>query len=461
MPSLTATRSGKAWLSNFDDEDQPAARRLLDGLEMVSDGQFRREMKTLLERARGERTASSVAAYAVHNLPRNFAPHYFGCSGPHAPITPLRCPSTVHTGSEMIVQNILLKSAQALDMPVDQTVEEMYASRVHRVLLVTDNIASGQEISTFLAFMQANPRLRSWNSFGWLRFEVVTHSISESALAKLRRKAVVHFEQLSRTFETTDWSDQQLAEVRGLCRKYGSIKREALGRQKAESLQVFGHTFGNGTPAIMRQVVAQQGETWSPLLPHNRDYALGSTEMAALQGYRAPHNLLATLHRLGQRSPIRALRSERVSAQARNQSLAGKYGPGILALLAVIDAGHGRPVDLMKAGSMSLSRLHTVARASYDLKLLEGYDDFAVAFRAGAHSGNARSASPLDDVKLSLTDRGREVLRRRARVRTAKPRPADPTAKEPGHLSIREVETTPPPPSPAKPPPPYYPQQLR
>ncbi len=272
MSSLTATRSGQAWLSNFQDEDQPAARRLLDGVEMISDDQFRREMKTLLKRARGERSASTVAAYAVHNLPKKFAPHYFDCAGPHAPMTSLRCPSTVHTGSELIVQNILVKSATALNMLADATVEQMYASRVHRILLVTDNIASGQEISTFLAFIQANPRLRSWKSFGWLRFEVVTHCITESALASLSRKAVVHFEQLSRTFETTDWSDQQLEEVRAVCRKYGSIKREALGRQNAESLQVFGHTSGNGTPAIMRQTVGRQGETWSPLLPHGRDY---------------------------------------------------------------------------------------------------------------------------------------------------------------------------------------------
>lgn len=461
MPSLSVTRSGQAWLSNFQDEDQPAARRLLDGVEMVSDDQFRREMKTLLKRARGERSSSTVAAYAVHNLPKNFAPHYFDCTGLHAPITPLRCPSTVHTGSELIVQNILVKSATALNVLVDATVEQMYDSRVHRVLLVTDNIASGQEISTFLEFMQANPRLRSWKSFGWLRFEVVTHCITESALASLRRKAVVHFEQLSRTFETTDWSDQQLDEVRALCRKYGSIRGEPLGRQNAESLQVFGHTFGNGTPAIMRQTAGRQGATWSPLLPHGRDYALESTEMAVLQGYRAPHSLLAALRRLGRANPIRVLRSARVDAQARNRSLAGRCGPGILALLSAIDAGHRRPVDLMKAGAMSLPRLHAVARASYDLKLIEGYADFASAFHSDSHSGDGRSATPLDDVKLNLTDRGREMLRRRARVRTPKLRPADPAAEEPGHLSIRAVDATSPPPSPAKPAPPYYPQQLR
>ncbi len=143
MPTLAMTRRGQAWLGNFREEDQPVARRLLDGLEMVSDTQFRREMKNLIARARGDESSSTVAAYAVHNLPKRFAPHYFGCERPHAPITPLVCPTTAHTGSEMIVQNILAKTANALKIAVDPTVDEMYASQVDRVLLVTDNVATG------------------------------------------------------------------------------------------------------------------------------------------------------------------------------------------------------------------------------------------------------------------------------------------------------------------------------
>ncbi len=309
--------------------------------------------------------------------------------------------------------------------------------------------------------MQANPRLRSWKSFGWLKFEIITHSITESALVSLSRQAVVHFEQLSRTFESTDWSNHQIEEVRALCRKYSAIRREPLGRQAAESLQVFGHTFGNGTPAVLRQTAGPHGKTWAPLLPHDRDYALGNAEMAALQGYRAPHSLVATLRRLGQVSIIKMLRLERVAAQPRNRTLPGRYGNGILALLTAIDAGYQSPVDLMKAGSMSLTRLHTVARAAYDLELIEGYENLALAIGSSPHPGGAATTFSLQAVELVLTDHGRQLLRRRARPRSPKLRPISPNTEGQGSLSIRTQEVknsdrpTP------KEAPPYYPQQLR
>lgn len=461
MPSLVTTKRGRAWLANFDEKDRSTARRLLDGVEMVSDGQFRGEMKDLLARARGETTGSTVAAYAVHNLPKNFAPHYFGCKGPHALITPLRCPTTVHSGSEMIVQNILIKTAHALNISVDQTVEEMYESRVDRVLLVTDNVASGQEINTFLDFMRANPRLRSWQSFGWLKFEIVTHSISESALASLKRHTVVHYEQLSRAFETTDWSVDQLAEVRALCVTYGSIKREKLGRQNAESLQLFGHTFGNGTPAILRQRVGQNGSAWSPLLPHDRDYALGASEIAALHGYRAPHSLLAALRRLRQKHPTLLTRVGRVALKSRNRPSTGPRGVDILALLSIIDTGYTRSVDLMKAGSMSVTRLHAVARAAFDLELIEGYESLAQAIGLRAAPVEELSATPLPDVQLTLTDHGRQLLRRRGRSKPLKPRDATREAADQELLTFRVAEAANADPPLASEPPPYYPQQLR
>lgn len=464
MPSLATTSRGRSWLANFRDEDRAAARRLLDHVDLVSDNQFRRDMKKLLERVRGTDTDSHVAAYAIHTLPSHLSPHYFGCRTAHAEISLPGCPATNQPGSEEIVHNILVKSAHALDFSVDQTIDELYASRVRRILLVTDNIATGQEVAQFLSYMRANPRLRSWQSFGWLRFEVVTHSITETALLTLRQTVVVHFEQLSRTFSTTDWSVEQATEVRELCRKYSAIKGEALGRKRVESLQLFGHTFGNGTPAIFRQRRRPDGAPWSPLLPHDRNYALGHEETLALQDYRPPHNLGRRLRaNLGRQIVVQRL--DRVLASSQRAPRPRGNQPAILELLVAIEAGNTRPVALMAACSMSMSRLHDIARLAHDLELIDGFTGLLTAIREGTVGGSINQLRATDQpFGLHVTVKGKRLIRRRARKRRAR---VGENARETDSTKISSDERHPeaqqsthradahtPPDS-------YYPQQLR
>jgi hypothetical protein len=439
--SLADTSRGKSWLRNFSADDAAVAARLLHAIRYFSDSQFRAEMKKLLTATYNSAEQPKTAVFAIHSLPKNVGIHYFECLPAH---NSTECIPQPTAGSELIVLNILEKLRSSQHFLVHPTVNEMRLARVRRIVLVTDQIVTGQEAQQYAQYIIRNPSIRSWMSFGWIEVEILSHSISNGALATLGSNYPVHFEYLAKDFETSGWSVRELEEVRDFCRRYTSASKEPLGRGDVESLQAYGHTVGNGLPGVLRQPKRKGGGEWAPLLPHDRSYGFSSEEILDSRHEDRPNPGLAP--RPSKQPSLRRTEALRVALDTKTSTLNfGRNARPIAILLGAIDAGNRSASQVASAADMSTSRFKTIASVAHQYNLVDNYPSMRIEIERGEWDGPSL---------LRLTPEGRTALRRlqRAGVRLSKRAKRIANRANVGDAQDAVV---------VQPPSAYYPQSLR
>jgi hypothetical protein len=203
-------------------------------------------------------------------------------------------------GSEHIAANIIsevsktlqyLKSVIALP-----NLEELRERRVRTIVLVDDNIASASTITQYLDRWWENPTVRSWRSYGLIRFVVVTYACSRRGELTVRRHRLaddIRYVEVGGDFSSAHWTRAQRDEVRDVCRRYATrhaIRNSLeLGYKGSESLLIVGHTLPNNLPNIL-----WSGE--SPGRPWVRFFARGHRRLTpeqqeTLAGHRTPPDL--------------------------------------------------------------------------------------------------------------------------------------------------------------------------
>lgn len=405
---LAATTGGRRWLANFDEDDRNSAQLLLESIAVVSDHQFRHDMRQLLARIAEGSRGRPIAAVAIFGLPPDLGPHFFECATAHAGEQfDSPCPPSGKPGSELLVRHILSKSSKKLGLLVAPSVADMKEKRVSRLLLVTDTLVSGDEAGRFAAYIYANKTIKSWHSYKRIEIEIVAHSVSELALRNLGSKYRVHYEQIARTFDTAGWNRAQKASVELLCARYASRSgTDVMGWGGARSLQIYAHTFGNGTPLILRQTAGPRSSPWHSLIRSGRDFGLAEEDARVAEGYYPAQSLSDRLASLvtTTRKRLAPTLAAAYAIEAEARPVRGEHS--LLAMLAAVAAGHDRPHAIMNAASMSASR--------YQYALA-----FALRFHLVSCTGEvlttAGFAGPVRDGqsgRVALTAHGRKVMRR-------------------------------------------------
>lgn len=392
------TPRGRRWLTNFDQADRPTAALLLNAIQFFSDDLFRSEMKLLIRSTIASRNTNPTAVFPIHNLGRASADHYLGCAQVHQSV---ECEIGGLNGSELIVLNILEKLSSSQKLLVRPSLEEMHEQKVDRILLVTDQIVTGQEAEQFRSYVTRNPRIRSWMSFGWTEVEIVSHSITDTSLAHLGRLGPVHFEHLAKTFSNAGWTEEQKRSVRELCLRVTPASKEPLGRGDAESLQAYGHTVGNGLPGMVRQPKRKGGGPWVPLLPHDRAYGFETAELSKITKVDRPtHGLSAPPknHPVLRRTEV----IRKTLGVKTNRQKFGRSARPISIFLTSIDAGNRTPAEIAAAADMSTSRFTLIASLAHEYGLIEGYPACRVEIGRGKWNRST----------LTLTQEGKAALRR-------------------------------------------------
>ena len=259
------TPEARLWLENFGAGSLTAPLLLLDSLRVVSATTMRASLVSLVTKLveQSEPPIAVLPVRAVDDQRPYFArgeeslPEYFRRSA--------------LPGSEAVVANAIrdLKGNRELMNRViwRPTLGALRGARCRTLLLVDDYAGSGGRVTKFATALLRTPSIRSWRSYGLIRLHVA--SFAASSLAKRTIEHSKHVDGLTAVeygvdFDSTRWTDEELQEVRALCRSSAFNEEWALGYDDSEGLFVMQHTVPNNLPAVLWQSSGRNGRPWKP-----------------------------------------------------------------------------------------------------------------------------------------------------------------------------------------------------
>ena len=318
------TQSGRAWLENFAPADIPPATMLLASLRVVGLSRMHNRLTARLrELGEGSQIESpvlviperSLADFGLTVKQRASAVAYQDFS-PGAPLD-------VTPGSEAFVAGILRDfvggrrfAMSAGWIRPDATLEDLRNRRCRSIVLTTDYIGSGTQISNLAEAFRRNPTIRSWRSLHLIKIHALAFAAEPDAMGRLASsKAIdcVWTVEAAPTFATAAWTADALGLIEELCIRESRMgRRYALGYADSRGLFASQRGAPNSLPAVFWQTTA----AWEPLFPQRTVTPEFSRE---LSGYRPSEPLADLAVRVGQ---LRIGRNERVDhMRPRSRSL--------------------------------------------------------------------------------------------------------------------------------------------
>ncbi|MEU3572202.1 hypothetical protein AB0E96_27815 [Kitasatospora sp. NPDC036755] len=276
MDRPSDTAQGSAWIQNFPQEEQRLAELLLNSLQICFDSRIRAELAQVLFSVQ-ERIQMPAVVVPVRELPLPEGADATQDSDSASFFAPLDQPFRPLAGSEGLVGNVIRETlglypdAQKVSYP--ESIDSMRRSRTRSIILVEDFCGTGNRVRGYVNAWMRNKTIRSWHSYGFIRFHLVTFAISPKALQALEKDPrihAVHSAMSAADFSAAQWTSDETAEIRTLCQKYSRINSMALGYEGCESLFVMQHTVPNNIPAILWQNQARGILPWVPLFKDRR-----------------------------------------------------------------------------------------------------------------------------------------------------------------------------------------------
>ncbi|MGJ5898360.1 phosphoribosyltransferase-like protein [Streptomyces niveiscabiei] len=278
MDRPSDTTQGSAWLENFPPEEKSLAKLLLDSLQICFDSTLRAKLASLLEDVTGG-LVTPIAVVPVREIDSS-APLNLGEGGiglGEAVFPPLDQPFQPLAGSEGLVGNVIRESLGAYPdktrLSYPNSLDDMRNIRTRSILLVEDYCGTGDRVQGYVDHWMSNKTIRSWHSYGFIRFHVASYAISSRALKKLNRNPKiesVHYSTMAADFSSARWTLEEGNGIREICRKYSKMPKMTLGFKESEALFVMQHTVPNNTPCILWQNRGKGVKDWVPLFTDRR-----------------------------------------------------------------------------------------------------------------------------------------------------------------------------------------------
>lgn len=317
------------WLSQFDLSDQPIASQLLSNLTIVgADEQNDGLRSKILELA--EQNEGPIALYAERHVrrqggvpdrlfkeTRRLPRRSFG-AGP-APVPSGRAYAR-ETGSEGLIATLITGIARSLpNIFLDHPGPDQLRTRCARkFVIVTDFLGSGVRTRDNLEAVWKARTLKSWHSFGWIRFHVVAYASTEAGARIVRAhrsKPSVHLCLGCPT--VNDLESNTRKGIEALCNRYGprpkSDKETSLGFGNAGALLAFDHGMPNNAPLLLHR----KAKKWTPLFPGRSTVLLGSARRVSAQR----EEIRRALQRLNQKRLATAKKFDSIKQSEQSQVL--------------------------------------------------------------------------------------------------------------------------------------------
>lgn len=275
MARFSETDIARQWIARFLDQERETAAKLLDEILFVGAAEFKRSMIALLTQVIAEREEDRpMAIYAEREVNWDgdaIAPIFrdaeVGRAVGDGPPPILFDPKEPEVGSEGLVATLItsfqrLHQDRVLNHPGP---ELMRQRRVGPIVILTDFIGSGQRVHEMLEAFRAVASIRSWKSYGYVRFYVVAYSGTEEGLSLitsngLRPKVLTSAgcPTLRGAFHRTS-----RAAIYDLCKKYPPGNYYPFGYRDSGALIAFEHGVPDNAPPILHEGWG----SWDPLFP--------------------------------------------------------------------------------------------------------------------------------------------------------------------------------------------------
>ncbi|MEE5090606.1 hypothetical protein V2H26_11195 [Xanthomonas euvesicatoria] len=261
-----------AWLNQFMPEEQVLLTMMLRQMRLVSSDEFSQGLRELvLARLAAHLALSPVGLYAErevrkHSRTKSALPLFKQTRGKvrralstYRAIDPT-LPWKQEVGSEGIVAQLITElnrtHGQCLNHPNARMIRDR---KVRRVMVITDFIGSGQQLSHFLDAIWATWSMRSWHSSQankGMRFEVIAYSATEPGRQRIEAHKTCPQVSLVAACPTiaSSFSAIDAESIRQLC-----IDRDpgdhdpvrALGYEGTGALIAFAHGAPNNVPRLL------------------------------------------------------------------------------------------------------------------------------------------------------------------------------------------------------------------
>lgn len=307
------TKQGLSWLGNFQPEERHAAGLLINSIRVISSTSFRAYLTELLIQSISE-FETPVVFYPVRELPKYLPKPQsppkrkveveLTPDGDAIPLLPLDDPFEPLPGSEGIVGNIIRDvvgyrpNYTVASSP--KTLQKLREIRPRTVVLADDYSGTGTRVTEYVDSWMRNPTIRSWYSYGLIRFHIVLIAASGVALEKMKkhpRIVSVRYRELAADFGAATWSDEERDKITALCIKYAYNSRWELGYKSAAGLLVMQHTVPNNLPAILWQTTSKRKSNWNPLFAARR---MAPGLQIELDDYKLEVDAIAIANSIGQ-----------------------------------------------------------------------------------------------------------------------------------------------------------------
>lgn len=277
---LSETKEAISWLNQFEEDDRPFARLLLNGLVLINQQEFVRQLQELILNE-AQKVPTPIALVPVREAKPNEAAqnptsYYTPIRGKKKQMRNAKAPllfKNSFPGSEAIVANIMtqLKRGDRQNRFVPSpSLPNLRDAHCRTVFFVDDFIGSGTRVNEFITAFSIHPTIKSWYSYGYFRYFVLTYSLtSEGEKNVLKRKnrppAKINYVKKCPTFKQMHWTYDQTRKIEEICKKYTPTNKTdfALGYRESRGMLAFEHSVPNNTPAILWA----SGYGWQPLFP--------------------------------------------------------------------------------------------------------------------------------------------------------------------------------------------------
>lgn len=283
MP-LSSTPFAQDWLDKFSEAERPVAAQLVDAVLLVSHQAFQRGLETLLDELAADRDAEDLdrpmALYAERavmtqermdpelGFPIVQALPYFPGAGKgraRGKGIPAIDPSEPEVGSEGLIANFItgyerLHRHRALNHPGPDALRK---KRPSHTVIVTDFIGSGERVWKMVDAFWRVATLRSWHSYGRIRFAVVAYSGTEDGLRRVRSHNAAPDVRVVQACPTvyTEFRGKAGSAIHDLCKVHPQGHKSPLGYDWGGALIAFAHGMPNNAPPILHS----HANGWKPL----------------------------------------------------------------------------------------------------------------------------------------------------------------------------------------------------
>jgi hypothetical protein len=296
--SLSNSDFAQAWLAQFVDTDRAVAGRLADAVMLVSHDAHYRGLRARLDDIMADREDKDLdrpialfAERAVETrdikepdygfIRHEVLPFFPGTEDGRATgggMPPIFVdPENQEVGSEGAIANFItgyerLHRGRVLPHPGP---DSLRAARVSHIVIVSDFIGSGKRIWEMLEAFWRVATIRSWHSYGLVRFAVAAYSGTEDGLKLVRSHCSRPDVRVVHACPTiaTAFNGQSRDEIEALCRRHPHKPRFPFGFGWSGALIAFSHGMPNNAPPIFHS--GRKG--WLPLF-RNRS-ALAADEL--------------------------------------------------------------------------------------------------------------------------------------------------------------------------------------